>query len=240
MERMTFLVRVVIPAFILSSCTMADIHLLGTDSVADQSGTISSTEATTITPASSEPMVEINGGENIPQQLTSNDSSSASPSSLSEAEASPLAGTPAQDSSPAHLWGEFVGVKTNWEEMKKKLVGELQEQERKTQEMQAKLQLIDHLAQHLDFTTKAYLQGQFALSVEFRIENQTRYAIKDLSITCEEIAPSGTSIQTHNETLYEIIPPQTQLTFPNIHFDSKHPQTQKLRCQITNFTVHNP
>jgi hypothetical protein len=60
-----------------------------------------------------------------------------------------------------------------------------------------------------------------------------------ITSTCEEIAPSGTSIQTHTETVYEIIPPQTQLTFPDIHFGNKHPQTQKLRCQITNFTVHN-
>jgi hypothetical protein len=75
---------------------------------------------------------------------------------------------------------------------------------------------------------------------EFSIENRTPYAIKDISITCDQIAPTGTIIQSHAETIYDIINPTTRSTYSPIPFGTKHRQTQSLQCQITNFTVHNP
>jgi hypothetical protein len=180
-QQVTSVLLLLILAWNFSACTLADSHTFETKTLAEQSGSSLSPPPLS-TPNPSEILLEENGAQPDPQQSISK----TQQSSFRETEISPIIAIEARsvDSSPPVLWGEFVGVKTNWEEMKKKLAGELQEQERKIQETQTKLQLIDHLAQRLDFTTKAYLQGQFALSVEFRIENQTGYAIKDLSITC--------------------------------------------------------
>ena len=137
------------------------------------------------------------------------------------------------------IFGEFVGVKTKWEEMKQQLVNQMQEHTRKTEELKVKLQLIEQIAEHVNFTTKAYVTQPNIFLAEFSIENRTAYAIKDLSITCDQIAPTGTIIQSHAETIYDIIKPTTRSTYAPIPFGTKHRQTQSLQCQITNFTVHN-
>jgi hypothetical protein len=138
-----------------------------------------------------------------------------------------------------NLFGEYSGVKTRWEEMKHQLEDQLQEQEQKTKALQVKLQLIEQIAEHVNFTTKAYVTQQSVLLAEFTIENRAPYAIKDISITCDQIAPTGTIIQSHAETIYDIIKPTTRSTYTPIPFGTKHRQTQSLQCQITNFTVHN-
>ena len=138
------------------------------------------------------------------------------------------------------VFGEFLGVKTKWEEMKQQLADQLKEQEQKTNALKVKLQLIEQIAEHVNFTTKAYVVQQNVFLAEFSIENRTPYAIKDISITCDQIAPTGTIIQSHAETIYDIINPTTRSTYSPIPFGTKHRQTQSLQCQITNFTVHNP
>jgi len=131
-------------------------------------------------------------------------------------------------------------VKTKWEEMKQQLADQLKEQEQKTNALKVKLQLIEQFAEHVNFTTKAYVAQRNVFLVEFTIENRTPYAIKDISITCDQIAPTGTIIQAHAETIYDIINPTTRSTYSPIPFGTKHRQTQSLQCQITNFTLHNP
>ncbi len=138
------------------------------------------------------------------------------------------------------LLGEFPGIKTKWELMRKKLEGEIQEHNRKTQELQGKLQLMDQIIQNVEFTTTAFLEENQTLAAEFSIENRTPYAIKDISITCDQIAPTGTIIQSHTETLYHIIATKTRASYSPLSYGIKHPQTKTLKCQITNFTVHNP
>jgi len=137
------------------------------------------------------------------------------------------------------VFGEFAGVKTKWEDMKQQLAGQLQEQQQKTKELEVKLQLIEQIAEHVNFTIKAYVANPNVFLAEFTIENRTPYAIKDISITCDQIAPTGTIIQSHAETIYDIIKPTTRSTYSPIPFGTKHRQTQSLQCQITNFTVHN-
>ncbi len=137
------------------------------------------------------------------------------------------------------IFGEYAGVKTKWEEMKQQLTTQLREQQQKTNELTVKLQLIEQIAEHVNFTTKAYVNQHNTFLAEFTIDNATSYPIKDISITCDQIAPTGTIIRSHAETIYDIMQPTTRSRYAPLPFGPKHPQTQALQCQITNFTVHN-
>ena len=138
------------------------------------------------------------------------------------------------------VFGEFPGVTTKWKEMKQQLADQLEQQERKTEKLKVKLQLIEQIAEYVNFTTKVYVARQNLFLAEFTIENPTPYAMKDISITCDQVAPTRAIIHSHTETIYDIIKPTTRSTYSPIPFGTKHRQTQSLQCQITNFTVHNP
>lgn len=135
------------------------------------------------------------------------------------------------------VFGEFPGVKTQWKERKEQLAIQLQEHERKKKELTMKLQLIEQVAELVSFTAKAYVVQAHYFLMEFTIENRTAYGIKDIAITCDQIAPTGTTIQSHTETLYDILKPSTRSIYSPIPYGNKHRQTQSLQCQITNFTV---
>jgi len=120
------------------------------------------------------------------------------------------------------VFGEYSGVKTKWEQMKNQLADQLKEQEEKTNALKVKLQLIEQIAEHVDFTTKAYVTRQNVFLAEFTIENRTPYAIKDISIACDQIAPTMAIIQSHTETIYAIIKPTTRSTYAPIPFGTKH------------------
>jgi len=136
------------------------------------------------------------------------------------------------------VFGEFPGVRIHWKERTQQLTIQLQEHERKKEELTMKLQLIEQVAEDMSFTTKAYVVQESSFLMEFTIENRASFALKDISITCDQIAPTGTIIQSHTETIYAIIQPSTRSAFSPIHYGNKHRQTQSLQCQIINFTVH--
>jgi len=197
----------------------------------------------TLAPATAKPVKETIDDQQIASSpLTEPQAPSHINNLLSQGQISPESMTKkpvADNQQDRQFFGEFSGVKTKWEAMKQSLAEELEEQNRKVQELQVKLQLIEQIAQNVDFTTKAYVLNPSHLFAEFTLENHTPYAIKDISITCDQIAPTGTVITSHTETIYDIIKPQTQSSYIPLPYGIKHRQTQSLQCQITNFTVHN-
>ena len=188
------------------------------------------TESSTSEQVSTLPITETPKKEKVSSPQTV-----ASPAPLTKSQPTKNANTKIR----GKLFGEYSGVKTKWEEMKQQLGSQVEEQTRKTEELKVKLQLIEQIADHVNFTTKAYVTPPNIFLAEFTIENRTAYAIKDISITCDQIAPTGSIIQSHAETIYDIIKPTTRSNYAPIPFGTKHRQTQSLQCQITNFTVHN-
>ena len=135
------------------------------------------------------------------------------------------------------VFGEFPGVSSQWEERKKQLTIQIEEQSKKINELRVQLQLINQVTELVTFVTKASVDNHYDFLMAFTIENRTAFAIKDISITCDQVAPTGTVITSHVETLYDIIKPSTRSTYAPIPYGKKHRQTQILQCQITNFTV---
>ena len=198
----------------------------------------------TLAASTREPILEISDEQQTPalgssEQLNPSPTKSLLPQTQSATE-SAIPEPAANNQSDRHFFGEFNGVKTKWEAMKQTLAGELEEQNRKVQALKLKLQLIEQIAQNVDFKTKAYVVSPYHLFAEFTLENHTPYAIKDISITCDQIAPTGTIITSQTETIYDIIKSQTRSSYIPLPYGIKHRQTQSLQCQITNFTVHNP
>lgn len=148
---------------------------------------------------------------------------------------------PATPSDPSHASSliEHKGTKTSWEALRAKVTGEINEHQRQIQQLNLKLQLIDQIANKLELTTKAHFRKGHLIVVDFVIENPTTYALKDISISCDQIAPTGTKISTHTETLYAIVETNATQSFEGVELDQLHKQTQSLNCEIKNFTVHN-
>ncbi len=144
---------------------------------------------------------------------------------------------PTSPSGTENLFAEFPGVNSQWKERKKQLTIQLQEQSKKINEIKVQLQLINQVTKLVNFITKATVNEHNDFLMAFAIENRAAFAIKDISITCDQIAPTGTIIRSHVETLYDIIKPSTRSTYAPIPYGNKHRQTQSLQCQITNFTV---
>ncbi len=167
--------------------------------------------------------------------------SAQSPLSQSIETNTSLATSEGGDITPAQLtgkiFGEFTGIKTQWEEKKQHLAAQLHEQKRKKEELELQFRLIEQIAENVSFMTKAYVVQSNYFLMEFSIENRSSYAIKDFSITCEQVAPTGTIIQSHTETIYAILQPATRSTYLPIPYGNKHRQTQAVQCQITNFTI---
>ncbi len=145
--------------------------------------------------------------------------------------------TPPSPSRTENVFGEFPGVNSQWEERKKQLTLQLQEETKKINALKVQLQLINQVAELVNFVTRASVNEYNDFLMAFTIENRAPFAIKDISITCDQIAPTGTVITSHVETLYDMIKPSTRSTYTPIPYGHKHRQTQSLQCQITNFTV---
>lgn len=98
--------------------------------------------------------------------------------------------TPPSPSRTENVFGEFPGVSSQWEERKRQLTIQLQEQSVKINELKVKLQLINQVTEHVSFMTKASVDEQNDFLMEFTIENRAPFAINDIAITCDQIAPT--------------------------------------------------
>ncbi|MGB0911572.1 MAG: hypothetical protein ACPGYT_14510 [Nitrospirales bacterium] len=143
---------------------------------------------------------------------------------------------PNQDQASSIL--EHTGTKTSWEALRVKVTQEIDDHQRHIQQLNLKLQLIDQIATKLELTTKAQLRKNHSILADFAITNPTTYALKDISISCDQIAPTGTKISTHSETIYAIVDANATQSFAGVELDQLHKQTKSLNCEIKNFTVH--
>ncbi len=228
----------------LSGCTQLDIPSQDLDVSPDQPEPIAVSQGImvpqTLEPAPRikvEQKPEITGSFMEPAQPVAQVPSLQSTTNLqTQFDGSPPSTSPSP-SRTEHVFGEFPGVSSQWEERKRQLTIQLQEQSVKINELKVKLQLINQVAELVNFITKATVNEQNDFLMAFTIENRAPFAIKDISITCDQIAPTGAVIKSHTETIYDLIKSSTRSTYTPIPYGNKHRQTQTLQCQITNFTV---
>lgn len=68
--------------------------------------------------------------------------------------------------------------------------------------------------------------------VTIAIENQNEFAVKDVLITCDFTASSGTKVGTASGTIYETIKPKSTRTFKEFNIGFIHSQSQRGGCAV--------
>jgi hypothetical protein len=63
------------------------------------------------------------------------------------------------------------------------------------------------------------------------------YRIKDVTITCEHYANSGTRIDSNTRTIYEIFPSETSTTIKDFNMGFINSQATETVCKIDNFII---
>jgi hypothetical protein len=69
------------------------------------------------------------------------------------------------------------------------------------------------------------------------ITNKSAFAIKDLKITCDHFANSGTKIDSNTRMLYEAIPAGKSFKFQNFNMGFIHSQAASSSCEVEDFTI---
>lgn len=86
----------------------------------------------------------------------------------------------------------------------------------------------------LVFTSRTH-KGGFGsvLLLDGTLTNQSRLDIRDPRITCQMVAPSGTSFGTATATLYERITPGETVKVNDLNFGFVHSQAYGVACEVT-------
>lgn len=75
------------------------------------------------------------------------------------------------------------------------------------------------------------------MEADFTIKNPTDYRFKDFEITCMHDAPSGTTIDSNVQTLYQVIAPRSTRRITNVNMGFIHTQALSSGCEITDLVV---
>lgn len=71
----------------------------------------------------------------------------------------------------------------------------------------------------------------------FVVKNDSSYNVKDLEITCQHYAPSGTNIDSNTRTIYEVVNAHSTRKFLNFNMGFIHSQAVRSSCKITDLAV---
>jgi hypothetical protein len=71
----------------------------------------------------------------------------------------------------------------------------------------------------------------------FVVTNDSNYDVKDLEITCQHFAPSGTNIDSNTRTIYEIVTSHSTRKFPHFDMGFIHSQAVRSSCKVADLTV---
>jgi hypothetical protein len=70
----------------------------------------------------------------------------------------------------------------------------------------------------------------------FALRNTNPFAVKDIVITCQHFAPSGTLIDSNTRTVYQAIKPKASITVADFNMGFIHTQARKSSCRVAGFT----
>ena len=69
---------------------------------------------------------------------------------------------------------------------------------------------------------------------DFTLRNIASYAVKDVEITCNFFAPSGTKIDSNTRTIYELVPANSTKKVKHFDMGFIHSQAKGASCRVTN------
>lgn len=75
------------------------------------------------------------------------------------------------------------------------------------------------------------------LMADFKIKNISKYTIKDIEITCDSFANSGTHIDSNSRIIYEAINPNNILNINKFNMGFISSQVVNSTCYITNLQI---
>ena len=75
------------------------------------------------------------------------------------------------------------------------------------------------------------------MEANFIVKNDSDYSVKDLEITCQHTANSGTKIDSNTRTIYEIVKPHSTRRFPKFNMGFIHSQATSSACNIADFAI---
>ena len=75
------------------------------------------------------------------------------------------------------------------------------------------------------------------MQADFTIKNDSAYDIKDLEITCEHYAKSGTQIDSNKRTIYDVVKAHSTKQFKNFSMGFIHTQAIKSSCAVTDLRI---
>jgi hypothetical protein len=70
----------------------------------------------------------------------------------------------------------------------------------------------------------------------FTIKNSNEFNVKDIVLSCQHYAPSGTLIDHNERTVYQAIKPNSSIIIKDFNMGFVHTQAAKSSCSVTNFT----
>ena len=88
----------------------------------------------------------------------------------------------------------------------------------------------------LDFT---WSKGGFnnVMLADFKIKNDNEFPIKDVTITCNHAARSGTKLGSNTQTIYEVVKAKSTKRINNFNMGFIHSQTGGSRCEVTDLVM---
>lgn len=75
------------------------------------------------------------------------------------------------------------------------------------------------------------------MMADFTIINPSEYTIKDITITCQHYAKSGTMIDSNTRTIYDIVPAKGKKVFKNFNMGFIHSQVYSSACECVDLKV---
>lgn len=80
-------------------------------------------------------------------------------------------------------------------------------------------------------------KGVGVMTATFTFENKNPFAVKDLTVKCDHLAPSGTKIDSNTRTVFEIVPKNGKKTVRDVNMGFIHSQSAKSGCEITDLVI---
>lgn len=75
------------------------------------------------------------------------------------------------------------------------------------------------------------------LVADFKIKNDSKYAVKDIEITCDHFGKSGTKIDSNKRVINDIVEAKSSKTFKKFNMGFINSQADSSGCEITDFQI---
>ena len=75
------------------------------------------------------------------------------------------------------------------------------------------------------------------MEADFTIDNQSQNAIKDIKITCSQVAKSGTVLGSNSNTIYDTVDRKGYKHFNKFNMGFIHSQADRVACSIYDFEI---